>query len=195
MYFRKIFLYLILSLFVISVSLVSRLISEENKSEIYYQFNDKGELIIPDAYREWIFIGAPVTPNELNNGKSAFPEFHNVYIDPVSYKQYKETGKFREGTIIIKELVSIGAKSAASGNGYFEGEYIGLEATIKDSKRFAEDPGNWAYFTFSHEAPPYPETAKKNDVSTCNSCHQVNAAEDWVFTQYYPVLRAVKSKK
>jgi len=29
----------------------------------------------------------------------------------------------------------------------------------------------------------------------CNVCHQQNAAEDWVFTQFYPVLRAVKPGK
>lgn len=29
----------------------------------------------------------------------------------------------------------------------------------------------------------------------CNVCHQQNAAEDWVFTQFYPVLRAAKPGK
>ena len=45
-------------------------------------FNQKGELIRPTGYREWIYVGAPLTPNDMNNGKAAFPEFHNVYIDP-----------------------------------------------------------------------------------------------------------------
>lgn len=43
----------------------------------------------------------------------------------MSYKVYKERGKFREGTVIVKELVSVGAKEAVSGKGYFEGEFLG----------------------------------------------------------------------
>jgi len=57
----------------------------------------------------------------MNNGKAAFPEFHNVYIDPMSYDHYKKTGIWREGTILMKELVSVGGKAAVSGNGYFMG--------------------------------------------------------------------------
>ena len=108
-----------------------------------------GELQRPTGYREWVYVGTPVTPNDMNNGKAAFPEMHNVYIDPKSWKHWKDTGKFRDGTILIKELVSVGSKSAVSGNGYFMGDFIGLEATIKSKKHFKDEPGNWAYFSFS----------------------------------------------
>jgi hypothetical protein len=72
-------------------------------------FNDNGELIRPVDYRAWTFVGTPVTPNEMNNGEAPFPEFHNVYIDPQSFEHYKQTGEFREGTVLIKELVSVGS--------------------------------------------------------------------------------------
>ena len=168
--------------------------SVAKEGEKAYKLNDKGELVRPEGYREWIFVGAPVTPNSLNDGKAPFPEFHNVYIDPVSYKHYSKTGEFREGTILIKELVSVGATSAASGNGFFEGDFIGLEATVKNSKQFPNEPGNWAYFSFTQEdhSLPYKDTAAAFPAPACNSCHQANAADDWVFTQYYPVLRAAK---
>jgi hypothetical protein len=39
-----------------------------------------------------------LTPNALNGGEAPFPEFHNVYIDPVSYDHWKEKGEWREGT-------------------------------------------------------------------------------------------------
>ena len=172
-------------------------ISKAEKEKKFYKFNDKNQLLTPEGYREWIFVGTPVTPNDMNNGKAPFPEFHNVYIDPVSYKHYKKTGKFRDGTILVKELVSVGAKSAASGNGYFEGDYIGLEATIKDSERFAKEPGTWAYFSFTNtdHSLPYKKTATAFPAVACNACHDAAAADDWVFTQYYPVLRAAKPAK
>lgn len=45
-------------------------------------FNDKGELLQPVDFREWVFLGSPLTPHGLNNGKANFPEFHNVYVQP-----------------------------------------------------------------------------------------------------------------
>jgi hypothetical protein len=154
----------------------------------------KGKLVRPTGYREWIYVGTPVTPNELNNGKAAFPEHHNVYIDPVSWAEWKKTGKFRDGTILVKELVAVGTTAAVSGRGYFQGDYIGLEATIKSTKHFPDEPGNWAYFSFS--TPDHKTLKKTGDpfpAAACNSCHAAAAADDFVFTQYYPVLREGKA--
>ena len=78
------------------------------------QFTSDGKLIRPAGWREWVFVGSPVTPNSLNGGEAAFPEIHSVYIDPKSWAHGKETGKFREGTMFAKELSSIGATSATS---------------------------------------------------------------------------------
>jgi cytochrome c553 len=50
-------------------------------------------------------------------------------------------------------------------------------------------PGFWAYFSFGHKYPLKAEAAK-NAAASCNECHQINAAKDYVFSQYYPVLRA-----
>ena len=157
-------------------------------------FDDEGRLIRPTGYRVWPYIGTPLTPNDLNPPEAPFPDFHNVYIDPVSYDHYMKTGTFREGTAIIKELVSVGSKAAVSGNGYFMGEFIGLETAVKDSERFSDEPGNWAYFSFGHSYP-LADTAEKFPAGACNACHEASAAEDWVFTQYYPVLRAAKGPR
>lgn len=162
------------------------------------QYDGAGNLLQPKGYawRSWVYVGTPVTPNSLNPPAAPFPEFHNVYIPPADFAHYEKTGKFRDGTILIKELVSVGATQALSGKGFFQGEFIGLEATIKDSKRFSKEPGGWAYFSFSHEAPPYPASAKQQPTGACNACHDVatqsGVAEDFVFTPYYPVLRAAK---
>lgn len=154
---------------------------------------DDGQLDRPTGYREWVYVGTPVTPNDMNNGKAAFPEHHNVYIDPESWAHWKETGTFRDGTILMKELISVGSKSAVSGNGYFQGEFIGLEATIKSKEHFPDEPGHWAYFSFSTEDHATLKTsAEKFPTASCNGCHAGAAADDFVFTQYYPVLRGGK---
>jgi hypothetical protein len=165
-------------------------------------FNSDGQVNIPRDWRRWVFIGTPLTPNALNGGKAPFPEFHNVYIEPTAYAHWQKTGKFAEGTQIAKELVFIrqkdkdemnpdGSTGEVSGIGYFQGEFTGLELTVKDSKRFPGEPGGWAYFSFGHEQP-YTKTATAFQTDSCNACHEASAAEDFVFTQFYPVLRAAK---
>jgi hypothetical protein len=158
----------------------------------YFTITD-GKLERPTGFREWVYVGTPVTPNDMNDGKAAFPEHHNVYIDPESWAHWKKTGEFRDGTILMKELVSVGSKAAVSGNGYFQGDFIGLEATIKSAKHFPDEPGNWAYFSFtSPDLQTLATTAEAFPTTSCNACHAGAAADDWVFTQYYPVLRAAK---
>lgn len=93
---------------------------------------------------------------------------------------------------MVKELTSVGANEATSGNGYFMGEFTGLEVAIKDAKRFKDEPGSWGYFSFGHKYPLKKEAAPISTAS-CNACHQDNAKTDFVFTQYYPVLRAATS--
>ena len=41
----------------------------------------------------------------------------------------------------------------------------------------------------------YKATAKAFPTEACAACHQASAADDMVFTQYYPVLRAAKGSK
>ncbi|AKH36856.1 cytochrome P460 [Nitrosomonas communis] len=157
------------------------------------QFNDKGELLLPQNYREWVMVGTQVTPNELNEGKAPFAEIRTVYIDPESYAHWKKTGEFRDGTMTVKELVSVGdRKGPGSGNGYFMGDYIGLEASVKDSKHFANEPGNWGFYIFYVPGTPLVAAAKNLPTQECAECHKTNAKDDLVFTQFYPVLRAAK---
>ncbi|GKS68678.1 cytochrome P460 [Nitrosomonas sp. PY1] len=163
--------------------------SGDEKSLNFGHFTKENVLLTPKDYREWIFVGAPVTPNDMNDGKPAFPEFHNVYIDPTSWGHWKKTGEFRDGTVIVKELTSVGTKESASGNGYFPGEFNGIAAMVKDSKRYPDKPGNWAFFGFeSYEA----KQGAIQDDDACAACHKKHAAQDMVFIQHYPVLRAAK---
>jgi len=165
------------------------------------QYTADGKVIQPKNWRRWVYVGTPVTPNALNNGKAAFPEFHNVYVEPSAFDHYSKTGKWPNGTQIAKELVSVrkggvshkdGSSSEVSGRGYFQGTFQGLELAVKDTKRFSKEPGGWVYFSFGHKKPPYAKTASAFPAEKCNACHQAAAAEDWVFTQFYPVIRAAK---
>jgi hypothetical protein len=155
------------------------------------KYTPEGELVRPEGWRKWVYVGTPVTPHDMNGGKANFPEFHNVYVDPESFATFERTGEFPNGTQLVKELTLVGSKSAVSGNGYFMGEFSGLEVAVKDTVRFKDEPGGWVYFSFGHvEESKYAKTAKAFPAASCNSCHESSADNDFVFTQYYPVLRA-----
>ncbi len=159
-------------------------------------FDSDGKLKLPTGYRRWVFVGAPLTPNGLNNGKAGFPEYHHVYVEEKNLDAYLKTGSFPEGTVIVKELTRVlnptfpdGSRAEPSGRGYFNGEFNGLDVTVKDSKRFANTNG-WGFFNFGHHPLPYAESAKEASAAECASCHAAFVAKtDMTWVQFYPILR------
>jgi Cytochrome P460 len=159
-------------------------------------FLSDGELKLPTGFRNWVFVGGPLTPNGLNGGKANFPEFHNVYVEARNLDAYKKTGNFPEGTLIVKELTLVlkptfpdGSRTEPSGRGFFNGAFNGIDATVKDTKRFAKTNG-WGFFTFGHHALPYAASAAESSVSECAGCHMANVAKtDMTWVQFYPLLR------
>ena len=159
-------------------------------------FDPDGKLELPTGFRKWVFVGAPLTPNALNNGKANFPEYHHVYIEQKNVDAYLKTGEFPEGTVIVKELTRVlnptfpdGSRTEPSGRGYFNGQYNGIDLTVKDSKRFAKTNG-WGFFTFGHHPLPYTQWAAEAPASECAGCHQTFVAKtDMTWVQFYPLLR------
>ena len=158
-------------------------------------FDSDGKLKLPTGYRGWIFVGAPLTPNGLNNGKAGFPEYHHVYVEEKNVDAYLKTGSFPEGTVIVKELTRVldptfpdGSRTEPSGRGYFNGVFNGIDESVKDSKRFARTNG-WGYFTFGHHPEPYEKASEERPSTECAGCHIANVAKtDMTWIQFYPIL-------
>ena len=158
-------------------------------------FDSNGRLKLPTGYRRWIFLGAPLTPNGLNNGKAGFPEYHQVYVEERNLDAYLKTGSFPEGTVIVKELTRVldptfpdGSRSEPSGRGFFNGAFNGMDVTVKDSKRFAKTNG-WGFFNFGHHPLPYAESAAEAPASECAGCHMTYVAKtDMTWIQFYPMF-------
>ena len=180
---------------------ITILAAQQSEPRTLPVFEGKATLLRPVNYREWVFVGSSRGLSYAQNppAQSQAPSggmgemYHNVYITPTAYREFIKTGKFPEGTMLAMELASADTKREPGLQGSFEKEFIGLEVSVKDSKRFE---GGWAYFNFSNgmgssdkdKAEPFPASAG------CVSCHKQNAETDNVFTQFYPVLRAAKPK-
>jgi len=183
---------------VIVTAVFAQLLSSSNaqtqtKPRYLPEYTASGDLILPKDFHEWVYVGSPLTPNALNDGKANFPEFHNVYIEPGSYEIYKTTNVFPEGTILFKELQltlpaqnADGSRTEPSGRGYFPGPLNGADVTVKDSKRYADTDG-WGYYNFNHHEPKAP-TAKLRPKQECAYCHIASAKKDDVWTQFYRLL-------
>jgi hypothetical protein len=66
---------------------------------------------------------------------------------------------------------------------------LGLVLPILTTNAFAQE-----YFSFSTpDHATLTETATAFPTAPCNGCHAAAAEDDFVFTQYYPVLRAGKA--
>ena len=152
-------------------------------------------LIRPDGFERWVLAGASMglgysQPSGADAAAGATPGmFHNVYIEPSAYEHFVRTGKFREKTMLAMTLYEPGQKVHPSKQGFFEGDFIAVEVTLKDSERF---PGSWAYFNFGKGTKGARAVAMPR--KACQSCHVKNAADDNVFVQFYPTLRAVSTK-
>ncbi len=154
------------------------------------RFAADGRLVRPEGYRQWVFIGAPITPDSLNGGDAYAPGFKHVYVDPKTFAHWQETGGFRQGAVVVQERVGVGSTREMSGNGFFPGRFIGLQVMIKDVKRFPKTI--WGFFSFGK--PPYADKVRAVGglgELDCAGCH-ARAHQDWVFTEFYPVLKAAR---
>ncbi|OLC50353.1 MAG: hypothetical protein AUH43_05300 [Acidobacteria bacterium 13_1_40CM_65_14] len=98
------------------------------------------------------------------------------------------TGKWPDRTMFVLELRASSDQGSILESGRFQKEVVGIEASVKDERRF---PEKWAYFGFeggSNEAAPFPKSAG------CLSCHQQHAAVDNTFVQFYPTLLEVATR-
>ncbi len=156
------------------------------------QYDAEGQLKLPTDYREWVFVGANTSPHELNDGKAPFNEMRAIYIDRDGYDYWKTNGTFKDGTFLIKEVMSATRYEGTTGNGYAAGDIVALAAMVKDSKRFAEDTGQWGFFRFPKmkDSKFFTNVSGKYGEDRCSYCHEAAASEtDMVFLEHYPVLR------
>ncbi len=141
-------------------------------------------LLRPADYREWTFAGASLGLNYPPPGAPQGPQsFHNVFVNPSSYRSFLTTGKWPDKTVFILETRNVGRETTANRDGRFQAGLQGFEAEVKDA-RF---PDGWGYFIFDDRsvtaAPLSGDTVQR-----CIDCHTAHTAVERSFVQFYPVL-------
>ena len=155
-------------------------------------YTDKGDMLPPENYREWIYLTSGIDMNY--NAKAAamadHSMFDNVFVNPEAYHSFLETGTWPDKTVMVLEVREAGGKSSINERGHFQkGTVMGFEIHVKDEARF---PGKWAFFGFDSPDKNGELIPQK---ATCYSCHAAHAAVDTTFVQFYPTLLPLATKK
>ena len=148
-------------------------------------YTPDGKLQFPADYREWVFLTSSLDMNYSTGPGMDHSMFDNVFVPEGAYHSFLQTGKWPEGTILLKENRVASSKGSINKSGQFQvTSTMGLEVHVKDSRRFS-GPG-WGFFIFpdAHSEPAVviPFSA------SCYSCHKDHGAVDTTFVQFYPTL-------
>jgi len=157
------------------------------------RYDSGGQLIRPEGYREWTFVGSNLGMGYEGSENSPAPvppaaRFHNIYVQPEAYRHFAAKGVFPDKTILVMEVLSAGSTGSINRQGRFADRRIGIEAAVKDVERH---PEKWAYYSFIGSGETQLTRARPFPKAACWQCHNEHAAVDNVFVQFYPVLRDV----
>ena len=153
------------------------------------RFTDDNQLIRPEGYREWVYLSSGLGMSYDQHPYDKNPRFTNVFVRPEAYREFVATGKFPDGTVLVLEIRRAESKGSINKGGQFQDQLIGIEASVKDDKRF---PEKWAYFSFIGDQSKALPKAKAFPKEACWKCHNEHGAVDNVFVQFYPALREAR---
>ena len=149
----------------------------------------QGHLHVPSSYRaEYEFLGAWAIAADKEVGSK---ELHNVYARPGTIAGYQATGRFPDGTVLVKEVLETSTAPMTTGTVSHAQTLKGWFVMVKDSNN--SHPGNslwgdgWAWSWFDAGNPT--KTTSTDYKKDCLPCHVPAQATDWVYTSGYPTLK------
>jgi len=149
----------------------------------------KGNLRVPENYRElYQALGSWAIAADSGAGSK---QIHEVYASPGAIAAYRKTGRFPDGTILVKEVFSGATANMTTGTVSHADTLKGWFVMVKD--RTDSHPGNpiwgdgWGWSWFDVGSPM--KTTSTDFKSDCLGCHVPAQSTDWIYVGGYPVLR------
>jgi hypothetical protein len=176
---------LILTLFLLGYQQVR---SQSDSTRGGFDLVDKaGNIRKPPDYRDrYQAFGTYMVLNPKGN------EIHVTYASPGAAENYRKTGKFADGTVLVKEVFGTDHAQMTTGDAHWASGTKVWFVMIKDEKgRYSSSPlwgDGWGWALYNSAAPDNQvATDYKKD---CLGCHIPARGTDWVYVQGYPVLAA-----
>ena len=124
-----------------------------------------------------------------------FSDFQNIYIDPESFNFWKNNGYYREGTILVKEIIAAAEQTDLPiGKTYLQGKVLRLSAMVKDTIKFPDVPGGWEDFSYTNEDGTFKKYSNPiGEAKGCIECHKLTKEGSGPFSEHHIVLRDAKN--
>jgi Cytochrome P460 len=151
------------------------------------QYDEKGRLVRPGDYREWMFLSAGYGMN-YSPGPGSHEMFTNVFVQPWAYREFANSGKWPEQSMFVIDERDAGSRSSINQKGHYQTDLMGLAVEVKDSTR---NPDRWAYYAFDADGTMAEAMPKGNG---CYACHDAHAAVEHTFVQFYPTVKVIAKK-
>jgi hypothetical protein len=148
-----------------------------------------GNLHVPSRYRTaYEFLGTWAIATDKGPGSK---QMHDVYATRGTIAAFRKTGRFPEGTLLVKEVYESTTASMTTGTVSHAQILKGWFVMIKDSKNSHPDNklwgDGWGWSWFDAGNPQ--KTTSTNYKMDCLSCHVPAQASDWIYTNGYPPLQ------
>jgi hypothetical protein len=148
-----------------------------------------GNLRVPENYRTvYQALGSWAIAAD---GGSGSKQIHDVYASPGTIDAFRETGRFPDGAVLIKEVFATSTSDMTTGTVSHADKLKGWFVMVKDGKK--SHPGNalwgdgWGWSWFDADKPL--KTTSTNYKSDCQGCHVPAHSTDWIYVSGYPALR------
>ncbi len=154
---------------------------------------EDGAIRLPevDFRRDWTMLGVWTVDGGEEEGAAGL---HVVYTQPEAVDAYRSTGRFPDGAVLVKELLSAETDAMTTGIVSRAHDTEGWFVMVKAAEN--PFPGNplwgdgwgWAYF----DAAAPDATVTGDYRAECLDCHIPAEDNDWVYIEGYPVLRGAR---
>ena len=167
---------------VLALTLISR--ADPGAGLDVADFDDTGNLVIPDNFDDWVFLGSSLGMgySQDNFDPDSPGMFQIVRMEPRAYRAFLESGEFVDGTMIALHFYGSQNHISINRSGFVMDDLHFAEIHFKDSERY---PDGFNFFTFNPGDATASEVALPND---CVECHKKDGAYDGVFVQFYPTI-------
>jgi hypothetical protein len=171
---------------IMTACLVLLAVASEDKSS-KPQYDEKGRLVRPADYREWMFLSAGYGMN-YSPEPGGHEMFTNVFVQRWAYDDFVKAGKWPEQTMFVIDERDAASRSSINQKGHYQTDLMGLAVEVKDS---THNPDRWAYYAFNESGQTAEAMPHGNP---CWSCHDAHAAVEHTFVQFYPTLKPIAKK-
>ena len=171
-------------LFLASTSAVDEVCAEDFSAYV----DSEGGISLPRDYRsKWTHLGAWAVPDPKASGAG----LHDVFTQPETVATFKETGRWPDGAVLVKEIRAPVTEEMTTGLVTYAGDLVQWFVMVKDTEgRFPDSPvwgkgWGWALFL---AADPSKNTVTEYRAD-CLGCHIPAKSTDWIYVQGYPALK------